>query len=99
VTGKGYEAAIKRLTLEPLGCAESFFFAGEVMTRRFAVGYAYKEQQAAVTVARPLLLPRSSVPAGGLFSTARRPDPVRPLPSRAGSSRTRDTGACDAHQR
>ena len=71
VTGQGYEAAIKRLILEPLGCAESFFFAGEVMTRRFAVGHAYKEQRAAVTVARPLLLPRSSTPAGGLFSTAR----------------------------
>jgi CubicO group peptidase (beta-lactamase class C family) len=41
------------------------------MTRRFAVGHAYHEQQGAVTVARPLLLPRSSAPAGGLFSTAR----------------------------
>jgi len=71
VTGQPYEAAIKRLVLEPLGCTESFFFAGEVMTRRFAVGHNYKEQQAAVTVARPLLLPRSSAPAGGLFSTAR----------------------------
>ena len=71
VTGQAYEAAIKRLILEPLGCTESFFFAGEVMTRRFAVGHGYKEQQAAVTVARPLLLPRNSAPAGGLFSTAR----------------------------
>jgi CubicO group peptidase (beta-lactamase class C family) len=71
VTGQPYEAAIKRLVLEPLGCTESFFFAGEVMTRRFAVGHNYKEQQAAVILARPLLLPRSSAPAGGLFSTAR----------------------------
>jgi CubicO group peptidase (beta-lactamase class C family) len=71
VTGQAYEAAIKRLVLEPLGSTESFFFAGEVMTRRFAVGHGYKEQQAAVTVARPLLLPRNSAPAGGLFSTAR----------------------------
>jgi CubicO group peptidase (beta-lactamase class C family) len=71
VTGQPYETAIKRLILEPLGCTESFFFAGEVMTRRFAVGHAYKEQQAAATVARPVLLPRSSAPAGGLFSTAR----------------------------
>jgi CubicO group peptidase (beta-lactamase class C family) len=71
VTGQAYEAAIKRLILEPLGCTESFFSAGEVMTRRFAVGHGYKEQQAAVAVARPLLLPRSSAPAGGLFSTAR----------------------------
>src|SRR5215475_8427402 len=71
VTGQAYEAAIKRLVLEPLGCTESFFSAGEVMTRRFAVGHAYKEQRAAVTVARPLLLPRSSAPAGGVFSTAR----------------------------
>jgi len=70
VTGQAYEAAIRRLILEPLGYTESFFFAGEVMTRRFAVGHAYKEQ-GAVTVARPLLLPRSSAPAGGLFSTAR----------------------------
>ena len=71
VTGQAYEAAVKRLVLEPLGCAESFFFAGEVMTRRFAVGHNYKERQPAATVARPLLLPRSSAPAGGLFSTAR----------------------------
>jgi len=71
VTGQPYEAATKRLILHPLGCAESFFSAGEVMTRRFAVGHACKQQQAAVTVARPLLLPRSSAPAGGLFSTAR----------------------------
>jgi CubicO group peptidase (beta-lactamase class C family) len=71
VTGQPYETAIKRLILEPLGATESFFSAGEVITRRFAVGHAYKEQQAAVTVARPLLLPRSSAPAGGLFSTAR----------------------------
>ena len=71
MTGQAYEAAIKRLILEPLGCTESFFFAGEVMARRFAVGHGYKEQQAAVTVARPLLLPRNSAPAGGLFSTAR----------------------------
>lgn len=60
VTGQPYETAIKRLILEPLGATESFFFAGEVITRRFAVGHAYKEQLAAVTVARPLLLPRSS---------------------------------------
>jgi CubicO group peptidase (beta-lactamase class C family) len=71
VTGQTYEAAIKRLILEPLGFTESFFAAGEVITRRFAVGHAYQEQQAAITVARPLLLPRNSAPAGGLFSTAR----------------------------
>ena len=71
VTGQPYEAAIRRLILEPLGCDESFFFAGEVMTRRFAVGNGYNEQQGAVTVARPLLLPRNSAPAAGLFSTAR----------------------------
>jgi CubicO group peptidase (beta-lactamase class C family) len=71
VTGQPYEAAIRRLILEPLGCSESFFFAGEVITRRFAVGHGYKEQQDTVTVARPLLLPRSAAPAGGLFSTAR----------------------------
>jgi len=71
VTGQPYQAAIRRLILGPLGCAESFFFADEVMTRRFAVGHGYKEQQDTVTVARPLLLPRSAAPAGGLFSTAR----------------------------
>ena len=71
VTGQAYEAAIQRLVLEPQGSTESFFSAGEVMTRRFAVGHSYREQQAAATVARPLLLPRNSAPAGGLFSTAR----------------------------
>ena len=71
VTGQAHEAVIKRLILDPLGCTESFFFAGDVMTRRFAIGHSRKEQEAAVTVARPMLLPRSSAPAGGLFSTVR----------------------------
>ena len=39
VTGTTYERAIADLLLEPLGMTSTFFFADDVMTRRFAVGH------------------------------------------------------------
>jgi CubicO group peptidase (beta-lactamase class C family) len=39
VTGLSFERAVASLLLEPLGLSHTFFFAAEVMTRRFAVGH------------------------------------------------------------
>jgi CubicO group peptidase (beta-lactamase class C family) len=51
VSGKGFEAAISELVLEPLGLTMSFFFADDVMTHCFAVGHFIEDDE--VTVARP----------------------------------------------
>src|SRR5262249_44546777 len=58
----------RELVLDPLGMNISFFFPGEVMTRRFAVGHI--ERDGAPTVARPWPLARCANAAGGLASTA-----------------------------
>jgi CubicO group peptidase (beta-lactamase class C family) len=73
VTGQTYEDAIRELLLEPLGMRESFFHVNDVMTRRYATGHVNRD--AAIEVARPWKMPRSSSPMGGLVSTAR--DQVR----------------------
>ncbi|MGA9351012.1 MAG: serine hydrolase domain-containing protein [Anaerolineae bacterium] len=64
VTGKGYQAALKELVLEPLGLNHCYFEPGDVMTYRFAVGHNVSEEGA--QVARPWPLPRSVYPAGGI---------------------------------
>ncbi len=66
ITGKTYEAAIRELVLEPLGMTNSFFFPGEVMLRRFAVGHALREDTP--IVARPWEMNRCEAPCGGLVS-------------------------------
>ena len=68
VTRKTYEAVVRELLLDPLGMEHSFFFPGEVMTRRFAVGHRKRGGQTGV--ARPWALPRAGAPAGGITSTA-----------------------------
>jgi CubicO group peptidase (beta-lactamase class C family) len=65
VAGKPFEQALRALVLEPLGLEQSFFFADEVITRRFAVGHSLNEQQETV-VARPWAIGRAAHPAGGL---------------------------------
>ena len=67
LTGTTYESAIAELLLQPLGMDRSFFFAGEVMSRRFVCGHRRKEDRN--EVARPWALPRASHPCGGLVST------------------------------
>jgi CubicO group peptidase (beta-lactamase class C family) len=67
VTGETYEAALKRLVLEPLGLEHSYLFPAEVMTLRFAAGHSDDDPPA---VRRPWRLPRSANAAGGLISTA-----------------------------
>lgn len=68
VTGVTYEAAIRKLLLEPLGLRESFFFRDEVMTRRFVVGHKPTAGDT-LAVARPWGLPRNGAPAGGIVTS------------------------------
>ena len=63
------EDAISELLLKPLGMDHSFFFATDVMTRRFVVGHT-QGPDGAFTVARPWALPRSGAPAGGITANA-----------------------------
>lgn len=67
VTGKTYEAALRERVLDPLGLEHSFFFPADVMTLRFAVGHADKDE--GPEVATPWRLARSATPAGALIST------------------------------
>jgi CubicO group peptidase (beta-lactamase class C family) len=67
IAGVSYEAAIQDLVLGPLGMKMSFFFAGDLMTYRFAVGH--NEREGKTVVARPWPLPRAAHPAGGITST------------------------------
>ena len=73
VSGKVYEVAVRELLLSPLGMDRSFFFPGEVMTQRFAMGHLVRDGEPSVS--RPWALPRNFAPAGGLASTAK--DQVR----------------------
>jgi CubicO group peptidase (beta-lactamase class C family) len=70
VAGKPYEQAVHELVLEPLGLENSFFFADDVMTRRFAVGH-HRNDDGPPTVARPWGIGRAHHPAGGIASTVR----------------------------
>ena len=65
-----YEQAVQELVLGPLGLEETFFFAEDVMTRRFAVGH-HRNEEGPPTVARPWPIGRAHHPAGGLASTVR----------------------------
>jgi len=69
LTGTTYEAALHDLVLAPLGLDETFFFANDVMTRRFAVGHQ-RHPDGRVTVMRPWTSARSGNPAGGMSTTS-----------------------------
>lgn len=69
VTGSSFEQAIQTLLLDPIGMNQTYFSAGDVMTRRFAVGHS-NSPDGHVKVARPWALPRSVAPAGGMAATA-----------------------------
>jgi CubicO group peptidase (beta-lactamase class C family) len=73
VAGKPYETVARELVLEPLGMERSFFFPGDLMTYRFAVGHenSFEDGEPPVSVARPWPLARTANPAGGISSTAR----------------------------
>ncbi|MGW3338619.1 serine hydrolase domain-containing protein [Streptomyces sp. NPDC001009] len=64
VTGRTYEQAVVSLLFEPLGLSNTFFAAGDVMTRRFAVGHNVGED-GAPAVARQWKDSRGNNPGGG----------------------------------
>jgi len=66
ITGKTYEVAIHEMVLKPLQMDNSFFFPGEVMLRRFAVGYNLKDEKP--VLAEPWTMHRCENPCGGLVS-------------------------------
>ncbi|HJT37658.1 MAG TPA: serine hydrolase domain-containing protein [Actinomycetota bacterium] len=70
VTGSTYEQAIKDLVLDPLGMQDTFFFASEIMTRRFVAGHN-QAPDGTITIARPWGMARSGTPAGGMTATAK----------------------------
>jgi CubicO group peptidase (beta-lactamase class C family) len=69
VTGKRFEDAMAELIFAPLGLEHSFFFADDVMTRRFVVGHN-AGPDGTFTVARPWALPRAGAAAGGITANA-----------------------------
>lgn len=74
VTGLTYERALRDLVLDPVGLDMTFFFPGDVMTRRFAVGHRV-EPNGTTRVLRPWGMARSSNPMGGMSASA--PDQLR----------------------
>ncbi|MBX3012680.1 MAG: beta-lactamase family protein [Caldilineaceae bacterium] len=74
VTGETFEQVVKEFLFAPLGMDHSFFFSGDIMTHRFAVGHinqAGADGKATVEVATPWPLARSAHPAGGVSATVR----------------------------
>jgi CubicO group peptidase (beta-lactamase class C family) len=67
LTGQTFEAALNNLVIAPLGLADSLFFPGDVMLRRFAVGHIVYPTGPAV--ADPWPLARAAHAAGGIAST------------------------------
>jgi CubicO group peptidase (beta-lactamase class C family) len=68
VTGASYETALHELVLDPLGLKETYFFAEDVITHRFAVGHEIVDRQP--KVARPWAIGRAAHPVGGIVCTA-----------------------------
>jgi len=65
VMGVGYYTAMQELIFESLKLENVYFQAGDVISRRFAVGHNIAESGA--EVARPWPLPRGLHPAGGII--------------------------------
>jgi CubicO group peptidase (beta-lactamase class C family) len=70
LSGKTYEQAVQDLLFAPVGLDNTFFFADDVMTRRFAVGH-HRVETGSPTVARPWGVGRAAHPAGGITSDVR----------------------------
>jgi len=68
-TGLTYERAVASLLFEPLGLDHSYYLAGDVLPRRFAVGHNPGED-GAPTVALLRKRSRGDNPGGGLESSA-----------------------------
>jgi CubicO group peptidase (beta-lactamase class C family) len=103
LSGKTFETAARELVLDPLGMDESFFFPGEVMTRRFAVGHLVKGGEPAVS--RPWVVPRNAAPPVA-SPPARRTSSVMPgsiwataqLTTERGSSGRNRCARCRGHR-
>lgn len=67
-TVQPFESALHQLVLDPLGLKNSYFFAHEVITKRFAVGHQVSDNE--VKVAEPWAIGRAAHPAGGLICSA-----------------------------
>ncbi|MFD4863705.1 serine hydrolase domain-containing protein [Streptomyces sp. NPDC058412] len=67
-TGLTYEQAVTRLVFEPMGLSDSLFFAGDVVTRRFAVGHN-PDGDGRPSVAGMWKGKRCDNPGGGLVSS------------------------------
>jgi len=67
VGGQTYEQAVSSQVLDPAGLTNSFYLAGEVMTRRFTVGHNLGDD--GPKVARPWKHTRGNNPGGGLASS------------------------------
>jgi CubicO group peptidase (beta-lactamase class C family) len=68
VTGLSFERAIASLLLEPVGLSHTFFFAADVMTRRFAVGHNLGKD-GTLSVARQWKDTRANNPGGDAGSS------------------------------
>lgn len=68
LTGQSYEEAMRDEIFVPLGLEQSHFYAGDVMTHRFAVGHRVTPEGA--EVARPWPLPRAVHAAGAICCSA-----------------------------
>jgi CubicO group peptidase (beta-lactamase class C family) len=64
-----YEAALRRLLLEPLGLDDTLFFSRQMVTRRFAVDQQRLQDES--TNVLTFGLPRTANPVGGLATTTR----------------------------
>ena len=72
LAGKPYEAVIASQVFAPLGMERSFFFAGDAITHRCAVGHIVDvAKDGPPKVARPWPLARAAHPAGGIASSVR----------------------------
>jgi CubicO group peptidase (beta-lactamase class C family) len=86
VTGLGFEDAMQELILTPLGMKQTFFFADEVISYRFAVGHAAEDGKA--YVARPWAVGRAIHPIGGMITNL--PDLFRYARFQMGDGTTQD---------
>jgi CubicO group peptidase (beta-lactamase class C family) len=67
VTGKSFEAAMKDYIFDPLGLDGAYYFAEDVISRRFVVGHVSEND--VPLVARPWALARTANPAGGIITS------------------------------
>jgi CubicO group peptidase (beta-lactamase class C family) len=68
LAGEPFETAVRRLVLDPLGLASTWYFPWEVATRRVAVGHAPGPDGPQPVLPWPVQ--RWLAPAGGVISTA-----------------------------